>query len=167
MILSGQSILRRGIILDPQPRTEVGIVGYNRTSYGVGPAGYDLRLDTISWEVNDETGAIETCQKGWLQPGDFMLASTLEEFRMPDDILGVVHDKSSWARRGPAAQNTVIEPGWRGFLTLELTNHSREPLWLEHGVGIVQVIFHLLDEPAELPYNGKYQDQEAGPQVAR
>jgi dCTP deaminase len=102
-----------------------------------------------------------------LAPGEFVLASTAEMFCMPDDVLGVVHDKSSWARRGLAAQNTVIEPGWRGFLTLELTNHGKEPLWLERGVGIVQVIFHLLDEPAAHPYRGKYQDQAAGPQVAR
>lgn len=167
MILSGQSILRRGIILNPQPRTEVGVVGVNLTSFGIGPAGYDLRLDAISWEIGDGTGTIKTCVKAWLQPNEFVLASTLEEFRMPDDVLGVVHDKSSWARRGLAAQNTVIEPGWRGFLTLELTNHGKEPICLEQGVGIVQVVFHLLDEPAAQPYNGKYQDQEAGPQVAR
>lgn len=167
MILSGQSILRRGIILDPQPRTEVGVAGVNRTTFGVGPAGYDLRLDTVSRELDDWDGTVETSLGAWLKPGEFVLASTLEEFCMPDDVLGVVHDKSSWARRGLAAQNTVIEPGWRGFLTLELTNHGKEPLWLEHGVGIVQVIFHLLDEPAAEPYNGKYQDQEAGPQVAR
>lgn len=162
MILSGQSILLRGPIVNPQPRTEVGVAGVNRTTFGLGPAGYDLRLDTVSRD-----GEVEDTRGAWLQPGEFALASTLEEFRMPADVLGVVHDKSTWARRGLAAQNTVIEPGWRGFLTLELTNHGREPLWLEHGVGIVQVIFHLLDQPAAEPYNGKYQDQEAGPQVAR
>jgi dCTP deaminase len=162
MILSGQSILLRGPIVNPQPRTEVGVAGVNRTTFGLGPAGYDLRLDTVSRD-----GAAEGTRGAWLQPGEFALASTLEEFRMPADVLGVVHDKSTWARRGLAAQNTVIEPGWRGFLTLELTNHGREPLWLEHGVGIVQVIFHLLDQPTDFSYNGKYQDQEAGPQVAR
>ncbi len=161
MILSGQSIIRRGIILDPQPRTEVGVAGVNRTTFGVGPAGYDLRLDTVSRD-----GTVETALGAWLKPGEFVLASTLEGFRMPDDLLGVVHDKSSWARRGLAAQNTVIEPGWRGFLTLELTNHGKEPLFLEHGVGIVQVIFHLLDEPSQFSYNGKYQDQKRGPQIA-
>lgn len=162
MILSGQSILLRGPIVNPQPRTEVGVAGVNRTTFGLGPAGYDLRLDTVSRD-----GAVEDTRGAWLQPGEFALASTLEEFRMPADVLGVVHDKSTWARRGLAAQNTVIEPGWRGFLTLELTNHGREPLWLEHGVGIVQVIFHLLDEPSQFVYSGKYQDQERGPQVAR
>lgn len=167
MILSGQSILLRGPIVNPQPRTEVGVAGVNRTTYGVGPAGYDLRLDGISHERDDWDGTVETALTFWLQPGQFVLASAMEEFRMPDDLLGVVHDKSTWARRGLAVQNTVIEPGWRGFLTLELTNHGKEPLFLEHGVGICQVIFHVLDQPAAEPYNGKYQDQEAGPQVAR
>lgn len=102
-----------------------------------------------------------------LKPGEFALASAVEEFQMPDDLLGVVHDKSSWARRGLTLQNTVIEPGWRGFLTLELTNHGKDLLWLHRGVGICQVIFHVLDEPTYHPYNGKYQDQQAGPQEAR
>ena len=160
MILSGQSIITRGPIVDPQPRTEV-VVNGQRYTFGVGPAGYDLRLDMVDGpNISGITGYL-------LMPGEFVLASTVEEFAMPDDLLGVVHDKSSWARRGLAAQNTVIEPGWRGFLTLELTNHGREPLLLTHGVGICQVIFHVLDQPAAEPYNGKYQDQAAGPQVAR
>ena len=46
---------------------------------------------------------------------------------MPSDVLGQVCDKSTWARRGVAVQNTIIEPGWRGYLTVELTNHSGEP----------------------------------------
>jgi dCTP deaminase len=167
MILSGQSIIRRGVILDPQPRIEVGVAGVNRTTYGVGPAGYDLRLDLVERNTSNWFGAPEALNNFWLQPDQFVLASAMEEFRMPDDLLGVVHDKSSWARKGLAVQNTVIEPGWRGFLTLELKNEGREPLLLERGAGICQVIFHLLDEPADHPYNGKYQDQAAGPQVAR
>jgi dCTP deaminase len=86
---------------------------------------------------------------------------------MPDDILGVVHDKSSWARRGLTVQNTLIEPGWRGFLTLEITNHSHESIVLKRGMAIAQVVFHRLDEAAERPYSGKYQGQGPGPQEAR
>lgn len=164
MILSGQSIIARGPIVDPQPRTEV-VVNGQRYTFGVGPAGYDLRLDMVSGQPSSK-GIAVGIPEYWLAPGEFVLASTLEEFNMPEDLLGVVHDKSSWARRGLAAQNTVIEPGWRGFLTLELTNHGREPLLLSHGVGIVQVIFHVLDQPAAEPYRGKYQDQQRGPQSA-
>lgn len=165
-ILSGQSIARRRPIDPVEPRTEVQ-VGGRRFTYGCGPAGYDLRLEAIQGQaLIGRGGALG--DYGWrLEPGQFVLASAAERFQMPDDLLGVVHDKSSWARLGLAVQNTVIEPGWRGFLTLELTNHSREPLYLPRGVGICQVIFHVLDEPTFHPYDGKYQDQGAGPQEAR
>jgi dCTP deaminase len=121
------------------------------TSYGLSFCGYDVRVD----------------QDIHLKCGDFMLASTMEHFRMPFDIMAYVKDKSSWARRGLAVQNTVIEPGWRGFLTLELTNHSPTlDIVLPRGSPVAQIIFHKLDQPA-VGYNGKYQDQERGPQEAR
>jgi dCTP deaminase len=78
---------------------------------------------------------------------------------MPDDILGIVHDKSTWGRRGIAVQNTVIEPGWRGFLTLELSNHSSRLITIENGDPIAQIVFHLLAGATDSPYRGKYQDQ--------
>jgi dCTP deaminase len=96
----------------------------------------------------------------------FKLASTVEEFNIPDDVMGVVHDKSSWARKGLCVQNTVIEPGWRGFLTLELSYHGDKFLIVEKGDPIAQIIFHQLDEPTYEPYDGKYQDQASGPQQA-
>lgn len=120
-------------------------------TFGLSAAGYDVRLaqDVFMW------------------PGRFVLASTVEQFDMPDDVIGIVHDKSTWARRGLAAQNTVIECGWRGYLTLELTMHAWRFLRIPAGVGIAQVVFHKLDRPAQNPYAGKYQDQEHGPQAAR
>lgn len=120
-------------------------------TYGLGPAGYDIRL----------SGGIV------LQPGGFAKGAALEHFDMPDNLLGVVHDKSTWARQGICLQNTVIEPGWRGYLTLEITNHSEIYIQLLAGVPIAQVVFHLLDLPTDRPYNGKYQDQEQGPQEAK
>jgi len=106
-----------------------------------------------------------------IPPGGFALASTMEYFSMPDDVLGIVHDKSTWARRGLAAQNTVIEPGWRGWLTLELTNHlsadTGSCIVLQAGMPIVQIIFHLVDNPVDKPYDGKYQDQPRGPVPAK
>jgi dCTP deaminase len=90
---------------------------------------------------------------------------------IPNDVLIVAHDKSSWARRGLAVQNTIFEPGWRGYATLELTNHGRSSLTISAGDPIAQVVCHLLTEPTRQPYGfngtGKYQDQEAGPQPAR
>lgn len=158
MILSGHSIESR-VILDPvHPRTRL-----HGSTYGLGPAGYDLRLVLPDERWGNEMRPAESYQ---LDPGEFLLAAAEERFNMPNDILGIVHDKSSFARRGMSVFNTVIEPGWRGFLTLELVNLGREPIELFAGQGIAQVIFHQLDNPT-VPYEGKYQDQEWGPQGAR
>jgi dCTP deaminase len=119
-------------------------------SYGLSAAGYDIRV----------------AQDKWLGPGQFALLSSLEHFRMPTDVLGVVHDKSTLARLGLALQNTIIEPGWSGFLTLEVTNHSWGLRRIRAGQPIAQIIFHRLEEPTEEPYAGKYQNQKFGPQPA-
>lgn len=82
---------------------------------------------------------------------------------MPHDLVGSVRDKSSWARKGLAVQNTVIEPGWRGYLTLELTNHREWTITVKEGSPIAQVLFEKLDEETLLPYDGRYQDQSPEP----
>lgn len=146
MILSAQTIRRLKPVTPFCERATIGTM-----SYGLSAAGYDIRVAESFWLTNKV----------------FRLASSLEQFNMPNDVLGIVHDKSSWARRGVAVQNTVIEPGWRGYLTLELTNHGEQMIWIEQGQPIAQIVFHRLDEPTEIPYSGKYQDQEAGPQSAR
>ena len=115
-------------------------------TFGLGPAGYDVRI----------------AEPIMLAPGSAALASTIEHFTMPADLLGRVADKSTWARRFVAVQNTIIEPGWRGYLTLEISNHGRDAVTIEAGSPIAQIIFDVLDEPAERPYAGKYQDQPAG-----
>ena len=76
------------------------------------------------------------------------------------------HDKSTWARRGLSVFNTVIEPDWRGFLTLELVYHGWKPLRIPAGAGIAQVIFHRTEETASYG-NGKYQDQADQPVEAK
>jgi dCTP deaminase len=121
------------------------------TSWGLSEAGYDLRLDQdIKLTEHDR----------------FCLASSMEEFTMPDRLVGIVHDKSTHARRGLSVFNTVIEPSWRGYLTLELVWNGSGVLHLLKGCGIAQVIFHQIAEPADYG-NGKYQDQQRGPQEAR
>lgn len=146
MILSAQSIQARFGLITPFHFRSVE----QGMTFGLGPAGYDVRV----------------AERMILQPGWFALASTIECFNMPTDLLATVKDKSSWARRGLCVQNTVIEPGWRGHLTLELTNHGVDILELLPGMPIAQIIFQLLDQPTDAPYAGKYQDQKAGPQAA-
>ena len=84
---------------------------------------------------------------------------------MPTTLVGIVHDKSTWARRGLSVFNTVIEPGWKGFLTLELVFNGDKPLDIPAGAGIAQVIFHQTMDRAS--YDGKYQGQENRPVEAR
>lgn len=151
MILSGTTIKEQKILKPFVERTK-----FRGTTYGVGPAGYDLCLILA-----------DNRPKITLVPGAFILAATKERFAMPKDVLGIVHDKSSWARRGITVQNTVIEPGWRGYLTLEIKNIGHEEINLYAGQGIAQVIFHRIDRIVEHAYDGKYQDQEFGPQKAR
>jgi len=141
MILSAQTIRKRGIFSPFCERTkEFGM------SYGLSSAGYDVRIS----------------ESFVLAPGASRLASTFEHFAMPNDVIGRVADKSTWARRFLAVQNTIIEPGWSGYLTLELSNHGTDHLSFSHGMPIAQIILELLDEPTEQPYEGKYQNQKSG-----
>src|SRR5262249_21848268 len=151
MILPAQEIRRRCASSTPMisPFVERDVV--RGMSFGLSAASYDIRI----------------AESVTIDPGEFMLASTLERFDIPSDVLIVVHDKSSWARRGLSVFNTVFDPGWRGYATLELTNHGKEALDILAGDPIAQVVCHLLTEPTSQPYSGKYQDQEAGPQPAR
>ena len=103
MILPSQSI-RKAQPISPLVERSVS----NGMTYGLGPAGYDVR---IAEDVR-------------LIPLGFSLASTVEKFIMPNDVIAFVHDKSTWARKGLSLFNTVIEPGWEGYLTLELMNNS-------------------------------------------
>jgi dCTP deaminase len=127
------------------PFTQKGV--FNGMSYGLSSAGYDIRVK----------------QDIMLLPDKFTLASAIEHFCFPDDVLGVVHDKSSLARRGLSVFNTVIEPGWTGYLTLELRNQGQEIIHLPAGSPVAQIIFHRLEAPTFLPYRGKYQDQADAP----
>ena len=147
MILSGKEILARKIFAPSYDRT------YHEESgmtFGAGPAGYDVRIrqDTI------------------LYPGDFKLASTVEYFTMPNDVLGSVHDKSTLARRGISVFNTIIECGWKGFLTIELVNKGEEIVYLKEGSPVAQVILHLVQGEV-VPYEGRYQNQPDEPVKAK
>lgn len=135
-------------------------------SYGLAEVGYDIRLkQAITFypkhESNGDIWEDEVVIDGRSKEGLFALGSTIERFTMPKSLVGIVHDKSTWARRGLSVFNTVIEPGWNGFLTLELAHRGKDPLVIPAGSGIAQVIFHRI--PEEAAYSGAYQDQEDKP----
>lgn len=163
-VLSGQTIRRLNIV---RPCMEP-FKDHSGNSCGLSVCGYDITVDLFSnlripGVSRDKLGAVIHS----VHSGTFHLLSSLEHFTMPSNVVGIVHDKSSLARRGLAVQNTVLEPGWRGHLTIELSNHAGGHFYFYHGDAIAQVIFHFLDEAAEAPYAGKYQDQERGPAAAR
>lgn len=141
------------------------------TSYGLGEAGYDIRIKQEIRFINiDGQRAVYVSRDGVTGYGDFSrgrfaLASAIEEFDMPGTLTAIVHDKSTWARRGLSVFNTVIEPGWKGHLTLELVYHGEGELIIPAESGIAQVMFHQVVTPAY--YEGKYQHQEDCPVPAR
>lgn len=158
MIINGKSLLYATPIKNMLDHKEK----LHGVSHGLSEAGYDIRIKQRveffplfnNVKVIEEDGI-------FYDHGRFALASAIEEFHMPNDLVAVVHDKSSWARRALSVFNTVIEPGWKGFLTLELVYHGNKELIIPAGSGIAQVIFSRVENPAE--YKGKYQNQDNRP----
>ena len=155
-VINGKTLLAKAPIREMIPHK----LKAHGTSYGLGEAGYDIR---IKQEVmfKPMTMGPEVWIDGQPEYGRFCLASAIEEFDMPADLVGVVHDKSTWARQGLSVFNTVIEPGWKGFLTLELVFHGNKDVVIPAGAGIAQVIFTSLAHDAY--YKGKYNGQSTDP----
>lgn len=125
-------------------------------SFGLGSVSYDCRLGN---EFILKPGADPVTRSELiLFPGDFVLATTVETVNMPDNVTAVVRDKSTWARRAIALQNTLIDPGFRGQITLEISNHGKCAVTIPVGVGIAQLVFER-HARARRPYAGKYQGQ--------
>lgn len=94
--------------------------------------------------------------------GKTALASSVEEFKTPPTLWGDIKNKSSHARRFfDASIGTDIEPGWNGFLTIEVVFHGLDPIVIEAGSPILKVVYHQVETPVS--YNGKYQNQPPEP----
>lgn len=162
MIINGNGLLKAAPIKDMATEKQRA----HGVSHGLAEAGYDIRIKQ-EVEFKRNVHGIYCLVDGKVVSAEgrrFVIASAIEEFQMPSDLVGVVHDKSTWARRGLSVFNTVIEPGWTGFLTLELVYHGQEPLHIPAGAGIAQVLFSKVETPAS--YAGKYQNQEDRPVAA-
>jgi dCTP deaminase len=184
MILSDADILRRleegGLVVEPLDDPELQIQ----------PASVDLRLGEQFLEFQhanipcihpdseqevesyvDETTVPEG-EEFILHPGDFVLGTTKERVEIPPDLLAHVEGRSSFGRLAVVIHATagVVDPGYCGQITLELSNLGTAPVALTPGTRISQLIFTELKTPADRPYGGergsKYQDQE-GPQASR
>ena len=148
----------------------------------VQPASVDLRLDRrllvfrnsrrlyidVRRPAGDLTEMVEIPEEEpfILHPGEFVLASTLEHIEVPEDIVARLEGKSSLGRIGLLIHSTAgyVDPGWKGRLTMELTNVARLPVTLYRGMRIAQISFLRLTTPAERLYGtsglgSKYQGQ--------
>ena len=160
MIINGKSLLVAAPIKNMIETKERA----HGVSYGLGEAGYDIRIkQTIEFRRNGDPslGPRAYVDDVPVSATNFSIASAIEEFDVPNYLVGIVHDKSTWARRGLSVFNTVLEPGWKGFLTIELAYHGAGSLLIPAGAGIAQVIFHQVSDVAS--YDGKYQNQADKP----
>ncbi|WP_440010299.1 dCTP deaminase [Halomicrococcus sp. SG-WS-1] len=184
MILSDADILRRleegDLVVDP----------LDDPALQIQPASVDLRLGEQFLEFQhanipcihpDSEQEVEnyvtetTVPEGEefiLHPGDFVLGTTKERVEIPPDLLAHVEGRSSFGRLAVVIHATagVVDPGYCGQITLELSNLGTAPVALTPGTRISQLIFTELKTPSDRPYGSergsKYQDQE-GPQASR
>jgi dCTP deaminase len=108
-----------------------------------------------------------------LHPGEFVLGSTLERVKVPDDLVARLEGKSSLGRLGLLIHSTAgfVDAGWDGHLTLELSNVANLPIAIYPGMKIGQISFMRMTTPAEFPYGSaeagsKYHGQR-GPTPSR
>jgi dCTP deaminase len=146
-------------------------------SYGVSSYGYDMRIaDEFKVFTPPEGGVIdpkrfdanhfEAVKADTLDipPNAYVLARSVEYFRIPRDVLTITFGKSTYARCGVIVNVTPFEPEWEGYVTIAINNPNRYPARLYANEGIAQVIFLGAQEPCEVSYadkKGKYQAQQA------
>jgi len=146
-----------------------------KISYGLSSFGYDARVSEefkIFTNVNSEivdpkdfrptnfvTKNVPVCI---IPPNSFVLARTIERFKIPKDILVICLGKSTYARCGIIVNVTPLEPGWEGHVTLEFSNTTPLPAKIYANEGVAQFIFLKGNETPEVTYadrNGKYMGQ--------
>ncbi len=174
MVLSDRSIrqeLDQGrIVINPLDASDIQ------------PASVDLHLDRKvlvfsnssrpyidikqSLEQLTEMVELEDDSPFILHPGEFVLGSTKENIELPEDLVARLEGKSSLGRIGLVIHSTAgfVDPGWKGHLTLELSNLARLPITLYYGMKIGQISFLRLTTAAERLYGSqdlgsKYQGQ--------
>ena len=144
-------------------------------SYGVSSYGYDIRVadeykiftDVFSAVVDpkhfDPKSMVDF--KGdmcIIPPNSFVLARTIEYFRIPRNVLTICVGKSTYARCGLIVNVTPFEPEWEGYVTLEISNTTPLPAKVYSNEGIAQVLFFVADQECETSYKdrkGKYDKQ--------
>lgn len=145
--------------LDLRLSPEFSVFEYNRHPF------IDVRDASQSRDIM-KTLTVGEDQPFVLHPNSFVLAITLESVELPDDIVARLEGRSSLGRLGIIVHATasVIDPGWRGRIVLELANHGQMPVALYPGMRVCSVTFEPLSSPVEVPYwkkaEGKYKNQQ-------
>jgi dCTP deaminase len=146
-----------------------------RIAHGLSSCGYDLCLGRRFLIFTNTAGIVvdpkdfrkdrfvahegDTCT---VPPNSFALGESVEHLEIPRDMVGLVLGKSTYARCGICTNFTPLEPGWRGYVTVEIANQTPLPGIVYAGEGIAQVLFLRLEAPPERDYQtkgGLYQNQ--------
>lgn len=164
MILSDRAILQR---------LENGTLSITpMDNMQIQPASVDIRLGNTFSVIEDSPSGVITMREEItyktlrsdtyvLLPGQFILASTMEYFVLPNDLTAFVEGRSSLGRMGLFIQNAGwVDPGFEGEITLELFNANRCAIELQAGRRVGQLVFARMDGEALRPYHGKYQGQK-------
>ena len=144
-------------------------------SYGTSSYGYDVRCAnqfkvftnihsaTVDPKAFDERSFVDVEGDSCIiPPNSFALASTVEYFRIPEDVLTICLGKSTYARCGIIVNVTPLEPEWEGHVTLEFSNTTNLPAKIYANEGVAQMLFLESDEECSTSYadrEGKYQGQ--------
>lgn len=144
-------------------------------SYGTSSYGYDIRCsDEFKIFTNINSAVVDPkafdpnsfvdlkADVCIIPPNSFVLARTVEYFRIPRDVLTICLGKSTYARCGIIVNVTPLEPEWEGHVTLEFSNTTPLPAKIYANEGVAQVLFLGADEVCEISYRdraGKYQGQ--------
>jgi len=129
---------------------------------------HTMRVIDVREDLEDLTELVElpSDEPLVLHPGEFVLGSTAERVRLPDDLVARLEGKSSLGRLGLLIHSTAgfVDAGWDGRLTLELSNVANLPITVYPGMKIGQISFLRMTTPAERPYGSsglgsKYQGQ--------
>ena len=122
--------------------------------------GKDFILDPTISEHVDGTYKVEKRVKEMvIKPFEQVLLSTYERISMPDDIVGFVELRSTWARHGLSMPPTIIDAGFKGNVTLEVVNNAPYSIRLRPKQGFAHIIFVKTSNRVRNPYNGKYLNQ--------
>jgi dCTP deaminase len=154
---------------------EENLVRKGVISYGISSYGYDFRIadefkiftnvaSTIVDPKNFDERSFVSVKGDYciIPPNSFALGRSVEYFRIPRDVIGICLGKSTYARCGIIVNVTPLEPGWEGFLTVEISNTTPLPAKIYAWEGIAQVIFVKGNEECEISYKdrkGKYMYQ--------